>query len=243
MLRTTSFFAVAAVLLLLPAQLLAGGPPWLCLPIDGVTSENVKACTDLLTSKLKTKLSPHVRQNRGFDLRQHSNQWYLTFYMGEDVGLGEVEAAVKGSPFSVPRDKLRLFGHVILQIDARKATPKQLLADLEALDYVSVAESKDKEDLLLVTVDMPYPVENGGRDRETVGWDKFQRNDFASDQSTKSESPTTARKLPGYNAFRDLVAKHNASLRDIRWSTNYACRPHGGVAVVPDAVVSAKKSK
>jgi hypothetical protein len=90
---------------------------------------------------------------------------------------------------------------------------------------------------LLVTVDMPYPVEDGGPRNKTVGWDKFQRNDLLSDPATKSEAPTTARALPSFGAFRDLVAKHQVKLTDIRWSTNYACRVVGCVAA-PDAKVA-----
>jgi hypothetical protein len=235
MLRTFSWFVVAAACLL-PTRLIAGGPPWLCLPIDGVTSNNVKACADLLTTKLESKISFHDRE---IQIQQHSNQWYLTFYMGEHVELGDVEAALQGSGFSVPRDRLRLFGHVILKIDARTTSPKELLADLDAMNYVSVAGSDDKEDRLLVTLDMPYPMWNGGPDRRSVRWDTFQRNDFASDPSTRSESPATSRTLPSYAAIRDIVAKHKASLKDIRWSDKYACRPLGCVAVpAPDAVIS-----
>jgi hypothetical protein len=239
MFRAIWLFVVAAVLLLWPARLIAGGPPWLCLPVDGVTADNVKECTDLLTDKLKGKFAPNRARYNNVELHNHANQWYLTFYMGEDVGLREVEAALKGSRFSVPRDRLRLFGHVILEIDAGKATDKQLLAALEALNYVSVAKSEHKDDLLLVTVDMPYPVEDNRRENLTAGWDKFERNDFASDQATKSEPAATPRTLPSYEAFRGIVAKHKASLKDIRWSTHYACRPLGGVAVASDSVASA----
>jgi hypothetical protein len=211
------------------------------LPIDGVTSDNLKACADLLTAKLEGKPVTHAGWNHGIKIREHSNQWYLTFYMGEDVGLREVEAALKGSRFSIPRDRLRLFGHVILEIDAKKTPQKELLAELDALDNVSITESKDKDDLILVTVDMPYPVEDGRREKLSIGWDKFRWNDFASDQSS-SDNSITSRKLPSYGAVRDVVAKHNAKLHDIRWSTNYACRPLGAVAVDSDSVASAKRS-
>jgi hypothetical protein len=238
--RTLSLFTVAAVLLLSPARLIAGGPPWLCLPVDGVTPDNVKQCADLLGAKLKDKMSQHPGWDRGVEMRKHDNQYYLAFYMGEDVGLREVEAALAGSRFSVSRDRLRLFGHVILEIDARKATDKELLAALEALNHVSVAKSEHEDDLLVVTVDMPYPVEDNRRERLTAGWEKFHRNDFASDQATKSEPAATSRSLPSYEAMRSIVARHKATLKDVRWSTNYACRPLGGVAVASDTVASTK---
>jgi hypothetical protein len=240
MLRSISFLTVAAVLLLFPTRLLAGGPPWLCLPIDGVTAGNAKACADFLTAELKDK-SAGPGWDRGVQIHQHANQWYLTFYMGKDVALSDVEAALKGSSYSIPRDRLRLFGHVILEIDAGKAAPKELLAALDKLDYVSIEKTDDKDNLFLVTLDMPYPVEDGGRDGLNVAFAKFQRNDFASDQSTKTEPATTSRELPSYKAFRDVVAAHKASLKDVRWSAQYACRPLGGVAVEAEAVASAKK--
>jgi hypothetical protein len=239
MFRSFSWFAIAALSLLAPARLIAGGPPWLCLPVDGVTADNAKECADLLGAKLKHKMPPHSGWDRGVELRKHADQYYMSFYMGEDVGLREVEATLKGSRFSIPCDRLRFFGHLILEIDARKATDKELLAALDALDYVSVAKSQSKDDLLLVTVDMPYPVEDHRRERLTVGWDKFQSNDFAPDRSTRSEPTATPRTLPGFEAFRGVVARHKSSLRDIRWSTHYACRPQGGVAVNADTVASA----
>jgi hypothetical protein len=243
MFRTISLFAITALFLLTPARLIAGGPPWLCLPIEGVTFDNAEECGELLTSKLARKLSPYAREYRGVELRKHLDQWYLAFYIGEDVKLREVEAALAGSRFSVPRDKLHLFGHVILEIDARKSTAKDLSANLDALDFVSVAKSEIKDGLLLVTLDMSYPVEDNRRERLSAGWEKFHRNDFASDQSTKSEPAATPGTLPGYNAFRDTLAKHKASLKDVRWSTYYACRPQGGVAVESHTVASSRSRK
>jgi len=236
--RKVACFAIVALFLFAPARLMAGGPPWLCLPIAGVTPDNAKQCSDLLTEKLKSKFSPHLARDKGVELREHAGQWYLTFYMGEDVALRDVDAALKGSRFSVPRDRLRLFGHVILEIDTGKSAAKELLSGLEALSHVSVDKSEHKDKALLVTVDMPYPVENNGSDGLSAGWEKFQRNDFASDQSAKSEPAATSRDLPSYSAFRDTVARHQGTLKDIRWSTDYACRPLGGVAVAADKVAA-----
>ena len=233
MLQKLSSLAIAFLLLLLPSRLFAGGPPWLCLPIDGVTVASAKECAGLLNSKLKDKFSGDVEE-RQIKVLQHADQWYLTFYMGEDVALGDVDAALQGSKFSVPRDRLRLFGHSVLEIDTRAASAKDLLADLEAASYVSVAESERRKDRFLVTLDIPYPVETD-RERGVVGWEKFRRNDLSSDQAARgSESPATPQTLPAYAALRDVVAKHKASLKDVRWDMNYACRPLGGVAV-PDS--------
>ena len=43
-------------LLLLPATLLAGGPPRLYLPIDGITADSVRASAEKLTAALDDKL-------------------------------------------------------------------------------------------------------------------------------------------------------------------------------------------
>jgi hypothetical protein len=238
MCRRFSLVAVLAVALFFPAQLFAGGPPWLCLPIDGVTPANSKACAELLTSKLEEKLWPHEGWERSVIIRERAGQPYITLNMGKNLGLREIEQALAGSSFSIPRDKLRLFGHVVLEIDAGKAAAKDLLAAIEKMDQVSVEASKGEGELLLVTVDMPYPEEKGGRDRETVEWEKFQRNDFASNHSARSETPIAARNLPSYDTFRDVIAKHKASLKSVHWDSTYACRPLGGVTVEKERVAA-----
>jgi hypothetical protein len=238
MCRKLSLLAAAALFLALPSRLHAGGPPWLCLPIDGLTADNSKATNDLLTAKLKDKLySPDVF--RGVAILQHAKQPYATIFIKEDIGLRDIEAALKGSGVSVPRDRLHLFGHTILEIDSRSDSPKDLLADLAKLDYVTVAESENKDGRLLVSIDMPYPPEE--RRGDSVAWEKFVRNDRSSDLSTKNEPPATRETLPGYNAIRDVVARHKATLKDIRWDTDHACRTVGCVAVPESKTVAAAK--
>src|SRR5688572_30395535 len=130
MLRQLSLWTVLCLFLLVPAQALAGGPPWLCLPVEGVTPGNAAAGAELLTRKLGPWLSPHVRGERDVQLRRHGDQWRLTFYMGKDVRLSDVETALRGSGYSVPRDKLRMFGHAILEIEAPAGTEDNLVAAL-----------------------------------------------------------------------------------------------------------------
>ena len=87
MFRATSLLALAGLFLFLPTRLLAGGPAWLSVPLDGVTSDNAKACGELLTAKLADQLasgSPRV------ELRQQGAQWYLTCYLGKDLSLGDI---------------------------------------------------------------------------------------------------------------------------------------------------------
>jgi hypothetical protein len=240
MLRQPFFLAVLSASVLVPSSLLAGGPPWLCLPIDGVTQDNAAACAKLLAEKLHSKLNPHVREPRGIEMRKVAEQWYLALAMGDDVRLSDFEAALQGTGFSVPHRRLRLFGHVILEIEAPKPGQK-LLTDLEALDRVSVAGSESAKDALLVTIDMPYPLGSRRGEEDAPALDRFERNDFASDPATRSESPAAAGDLPSYSALGDVVAKHGASLKDIRFSTSYACRTLGGVAI-PDAERKVSKS-
>lgn len=221
----------AAFVAVLPASVLAGGPPELCLPVDGVTAENSGRCADLLTTKLAEKLWSESRQDRGLRMQQHAGQWYVTFYMKEDVGLNEVESALAKSGFSIPRDKLHMFGHTILEIDGGNTATSELLAALKSLPHTAVAESKRNGGTLLVTLDMPYPQFRNRGESASLALDTFRRNDFSSDQATKSESPATPQLLPSYSAIRDVVAKHNLRLKEIRWSTDYACRTVGCVAV------------
>jgi hypothetical protein len=235
MFRMLSGTAVAAVFLMIPAQLMAGGPPRLCLPIDGVTADNATMCAKRLADTLGDKLWPHSRP-RGVEMRQNEKQWYAMFTPMQAVKLSEIDAALKGSAFSVPRDKLRLFGHVILAVDNRSAPPKELMTELEAMEYVSVAESKRAKGLLLVTVDMPYPRHFGKQTTHfgsvPLSKEIFRRTDFSSDASTKNESPATSRDLPSFNALCAVVEKHNATLRDLSWSNRWACRMLGCVAVL-----------
>jgi hypothetical protein len=228
MLRKIMVPAALALSLIFPARLLAGGPPWLCLPLNGVTADNASACAELLTGKLADKVW-HSGREPGIRIQPYKDDWYLNMYLNKYIALGDIEAALAGSEFSVPRDRLRLFGHAILELNAREAS-QELLADLEALAHVSVAEQEAAEGRLLVTVDMPYPESKTGRERESVGWESFQRCDFSSDQATRSEPVATAKALPGYDDFRKVVEKHGVTLNDIRWSDYYRCRPLGCAA-------------
>lgn len=213
---------IAAMLFLFPAQLLAGGPPWLSMPIDGVTTENAAVCAQRLSEALERPI-----EEDGISLQQVGQQWYLRMGLGRDVTLHEIEDALKDSGFSVPQDTLRLFGHVILEIDMGSASGDELKSALEGMDYVAVAESEQQQGMLHMTVDMPYP---RFRDRQSLDWVSFGRCDFST-ASTRSEAAATAADLPSYADFQAVIEQHNATLADVRWSTSYACRPLGCVAV------------
>src|SRR5262249_24449616 len=151
------------------------------------------------------------------------SQQYVVFHMAKDVSLSDVEAALKGSGFTVPRDKLRLFGHVILEVDAHAAPHDKLAADLGTIKGAVVDKSELKDGLLNVTLEMPYPSSRGnsGQTRK-VGWASFDRQDFGP-ESMKSESAVTAQGLPTYSAVQKALAKDDATLKDVRWSTVYSC--------------------
>jgi hypothetical protein len=226
-----STVVITAALALIGERVIAGGPPMLCLPIDGVTAENGEECRQLLVAKLENKLLPDQDAFRAIQLREHASQWYVTLYFGEELGLSDVEAALEGSRFWIPRERLHLFGHLILKIDADAKSQAELLGSLKAGEYFLVADSITKDNRLFVTVNMPYPNEDLRRkpisfDRETFHW-----NHYASDPSIVSRAPATADMLPSCDMFHEIVAKHSASLDDIRWSTDHACRTVGGVAV------------
>ena len=215
-------------------QARAGGPPMLCLPIDGVTAENVRECTKLLAAKLESKLFPKAEDFRPINVRQFGDQWYLTFYFADDVALSEVESALEGSRFSIPRDQLHFFGHLVLEIDASSIPPKDLAAGLDALAYISVGESEATPHRLLLTVDMPYPEKDFRSVPEAMAECRFQPHGVSSDPSANSAQPATAEQLPTYNSLHDVLAKREAKLSDVRWTTEFACRCVGGVAA-PDA--------
>ena len=241
--RKTSLF-VAALLLLLPTRLLAGGPAWLCVPINGVTAENTKAATEQLTAKLKSFFPQHEGYRWGIQFPQHRDQSYLVFRIGSEVGLSDIEKALKGTSFSVPREKLHFFGDAILEIDTRTRWPMELLADLERkFTYVTLAKVDATDGRLLVTLNMPYPVDTSSRE-ESVSWNSFDFHDFAADSSKRSLPKATPEKLLGYDALNDLISDHGATLKDVRWSPEYGCRPLGCVAVpASGAVASAKPAK
>ncbi len=229
MYRKISWAAVAAAIFLVPAAVRAGGPPWLCLPIDGATAEKTAAAQEPLEKKLAGKMWNREDSLRGVKFQQYRDQSYLVFHLADEVSLADVDAALKGSGLSIPRDKLHLFGHVILQIDPRKTPEQELVAALKAIEHVSVEKSESKDGMLRVTVAMPYPKDHEGVDRATVGWDTFVHQDFSAAGVAQTGSQAMAKQLPSYDDLRQVIEKHDAKLKDIVWSQNFACRPLGCV--------------
>jgi hypothetical protein len=229
--RKLSLSAVAAACFLITAQAMAGGPPMLCIPIDGVTPGNAELCAKRLDTALGTRVWRYAGRPE-LQVRQSGTQWYAVFHLDQDVALSEIEAALKGSVFSVPRDRLRLFGHVRLVIEGRQL-PEGLTTDLAALEHVRFGESKPEQGSVLATVDMPYPVLSDELSRESLAWEKFQWTDFSSNPAPghNAGSPATRESLPTIDDLAQVVVRHNAQLKDVRWSATWGCRPLGGVVV------------
>jgi hypothetical protein len=132
----------------------------------------------------------------------------------------------------VPRDRLRLFGHVTLVIEGRQL-PEGLTTDLAALEHVRFGESKQEQGGVQATVDMPYPMLSAQQDRASLAWEQFQWTDFSSNPAPghNAGAPATRESLPTIDDLRQIVVRHNAQLKDVRWSAFWGCRPLGGVVV------------
>jgi hypothetical protein len=232
MFRKFLLIAVLAQWPMLPLQLLAGGPPWLCLPVEGVTADNAGVLTALIKTEMNAKIWPHGQDV--VKIGQHENQHYLSFAMQQDVTLDEIEAALEGSEFSIPRDRLRLFGHAILELDAPKTQSKELVAALEDVEYVSINEADEKNGFLRITVEVPYPTNDGHPTRDGIGWGKEFTPQYSDHQPGEREKPATPQTLPDYDTIREVLAQHNASLKSVRWSMQHSCRTLGCV-VAPKA--------
>lgn len=217
---------VAAALWMSPAPLLAGGLPRLCLPVSGVTADNANECAKRIAKVTGIKAEK-------VELRENNQQWYALFSVNcEQVTLSVLDTALKGSPFSIPRDNLRLFGQVVLEVEIGTAAEQKLLTDLKAVKYLSVGESQRDKGVLLLTVVMPFPPHVGAETAEfgKVSFKKELFGTVASDFAPKADPPATARDLPAYNGLRAIVEKHNGSLKGIRWKC-LGCHVQGGVAV------------
>src|SRR5262245_30133003 len=148
----------------------------------------------------------------------------MFYFNSEPITLSDLEAALEGTSFSVPRSRLRLFSDVILEVDLRQASADKLTAALAAVKHVSLSESQRKDNVLLVTLAMPRSPLFG---RETAD---FGKNPLSKERfSTKSEPAVKADELPSYDALRQVVERHGASLKGLRWNC-WGCQVHGCVA-------------
>jgi hypothetical protein len=216
--RSVTHFLVAALLVLPTARAWAGGLPMLCLPVTGASSDRADATTQRVAAAL----------GKGVDrtsLRQNGGQWYLAFHFNRDhVRLAEIDAALKNGPVSVPRDRLRLFGDVILEIDIAEAATEKLLTDLASLKHASMAESKRERETLLVQLNLPAPV------TEFRAPDEFGKVSFDDQTFQRATGSAVALgDLPTYEMLRKVVDKYDGKLIGLRWNC-WGCRALGCVA-------------
>jgi len=218
--RMTVVFMVAALLASLAAPAMAGGPPRLCLPIDGVTSDNAAVCTRRIGDALDARGVEHG----DVEILHHGGQGYVVVSFNVPyVTLSTIESALDGSPFSIPRHKLRPFGHAVLVIDGDSTASDDLIDDLNALEHVEVDESELRDGALLVTLRMPY----------WMSGDVFHEMAASSRKASHGDVDDAAPVLSSYDTLRDVVSRHHARLRDLRWKC-LACRMLGCVASASD---------
>jgi hypothetical protein len=222
MLRTLSATAVAGLVVLMSMDLRAGGPPLLCLPVDGVTEANTAECTARLAKGLGdtlwTRTPPAATR-----LEKHDGQWYALLYLSgqRDVKLSDIDDALKGSDFSVPRGVLHFVGQVQLEVDLPVSAQEAVLKDLSAIDRVEVEQVSRTPKGMLVTLVLA----------ESDRRDVFQLLKPPSTNSSESTSTLTAASLPSYAALCELMSRHDARLNDVAWSARWACSTFGSLAV------------
>jgi hypothetical protein len=238
--RRITLSAVAGICLLFSAAVRAGGPPWLSLPVDGATPERIETAEKMLSEKLGGKVWKADASDATAAFQKQGNQTYLVFNLNEDVGLADIDAALKGSSISIPRDNLHLFSDAILQIDPRKASMKELTGVLAKMPGVSVQKTSSKDGLLLVTLLMPSPDSNAAR-RGSVGFEIFSARFDREERGDRSAPDITAQSLPTYSDFRRTIEKHGAALKDVVWSASFGCRPLGAVAGADAATTTSAK--
>jgi hypothetical protein len=219
--------SVIAALLLSAAPLLAGGLPRLCLPVDGVTAGNSADCAKRVAGALGDRAEQ-------IEMLQNDKQWYvLAAINGDQADLGKLDAAFKGSPFSIPRDRLRLFGPMTLEVQIDESATAKFLADLKAVKHLRIEESKRDRGTLFVTVTTPLS-RHFGREAADFGKVAFDQERFGAepnDFGLKADPPATARDLPSYAGLRAVVEKHNGTLKGVRWKL-LGCHVQGAVAVL-----------
>ncbi len=224
-LMLTPFVAVA--LCLTTVELMAGGPPRLCLPVDGVTLENAADCAKLL----KVKLGDQIVSSRNFSgvqVMPKSEQSYIVLYLdlrkrGDSLSLADIDAAFSGSKFSVPRDKICLFGQVTVELACDEA-PQKLLDQLASRKNIKVVSSKQVKDRHFVTLSIPF----------ADGFTQQLFRSFGKDpvNHTLTATPTSsADGLLQYDDLKKYCQESDVKLGDVRWSSSWHCRIFGAVTL------------
>lgn len=146
MFRKLTVTVVAVALLMLPAQLMAGGLPRLCLPINNVTSmKSADECSKQIADFFGKRIE-------GVTMQDHKGQWYATILLRQDVSLTDVYDALAGSSFSLPRERLTLIGPARLSIKVRTKFLEGFFSDLAKIEGLAIDEKSRDERGLLVTI-------------------------------------------------------------------------------------------
>jgi hypothetical protein len=140
--------------------------------------------------------------------------------------LSDFTSALKGSPYSISVDELSLFGHVIVEVEVGSVPTDKVLSGLKNIGQVAVEKSQTEGNMLLVTLDIPYPAGEWRPNAKATEWGTFQRNDFSSVQSRET---ITSQELPTYPALNKLLSANEAKLTNLKWSPDFWCRPLGAV--------------
>lgn len=198
--RTTPLFLAA---LLAAAPLHAGGLPRLCLPVEGVTDANAARCAELLSTALGERRSGGGEA--AVEMRQHRGRHYALMALRREVALSEIEAALRDSDFTIPREQLLVVGMAVVETRFANGRAEAVAAALP--EGLQTAAKQDGRRLSLTIGDPHW-----------IARDLF-------DQPAVDRTTTIT-----YTALRDTLARHGASLSDIRWVPRYGCRMFGGLA-------------
>ena len=114
------------------ASVSAGGASLLQLPIEGVTPENSDQCAKLFGERFR----PVLIDWKDGDVKMIKQGATIMVQLRPDrgqVSLGDVEKALKGSPFSIKRDQLEYFSLLRLRI-GKVGDPEKHIMALATLD-------------------------------------------------------------------------------------------------------------
>ena len=159
----TNTMKAALMALALTTAAYAGGPALLQLPVEGVTPKNSAQCEKLLEEKLGPVLANWKNGAGGDDVKMlvKDSLNLIQLRPGRDqLSLGDVEKALKGSPFSIKRDQLQYVGVVQLQIGEMKDHKKFVskLAALDGKNLVTMTEKSKGGGLLITLRDPKYGI-------------------------------------------------------------------------------------
>jgi hypothetical protein len=136
----------------------AGGASVLHLPIEGVTATNSDQCTELLQEKFAPVLLAWKDEAVKIVKDGSTNMVQLRPERGP-ISLGDVEKALKGSPFSINRDQLEYFSMLRLRIGKIESHEKHVEA-LATLDGKTLQKRSVENEDGSVWITLRDPIRN-----------------------------------------------------------------------------------